>query len=564
MPNRPSSKKPSSGKSANSSRRPLVLVVLDGVGVAEPAPDNAVELAYPGLLSRLPSASFPGATAAYTTLRAHGTAVGMPSDADMGNSEVGHNTLGAGRVLDQGAKQVEDAIASGAIWDGTWQDLLRAADGHTLHFVGLLSDGNVHSNIAHLEAMIERAVADGVTSIAVHPLFDGRDVSDHTAEQYLADLEACIERCRAAGRANGPANVRVASGGGRMSTTMDRYEADWSMIERGWQAHVLGTARPFHSAAEALAMFRKEDPGVSDQYLPSFTVVNEANEPVGRMRSGDAVVLCNFRGDRMIEIYKALDWDTFDAFDRGPDVPELFVAGMTEYDGDAGIPRRSLVQPPEVNNTVSEIIAGAGLHQFAVAETQKFGHVTYFWNGNRAEPFDRATEVYREIPSDNVRFEERPWMKSAETADAVIDAIASGEFAFIRANFAGGDMVGHSGDIEASVVAIESIDLALTRLLAAVADAAGTLIVTADHGNCEELHERTADGTVRTSASGVAIPKKAHTLSPVPFAIVDFQQRSLRVADVADPGLANIAAVILELLGLACPESYEPPVVEVD
>lgn len=546
-------------KLANSSRHPLVLLVLDGVGIADPAPDNAVELAYPGLLRRLRDATFPGATAAYATLKAHGTAVGMPSDADMGNSEVGHNTLGAGRVLDQGAKQVEDAIASGAIWEGTWRALVDAARGHTLHFVGLLSDGNVHSNISHLEAMVEHAVADGVESIAIHALFDGRDVSDHTAEHYLLDLEACIERCRAIG----PAEVRVASGGGRMVTTMDRYEADWAMVERGWQAHVVGSARPFHSAAEALAMFRKEDPGVSDQYLPSFTVVDEANEPVGRMRSGDVVVLFNFRGDRMIEIYKALDRDTFDAFDRGSDVPDLFVVGLTEYDGDAGIPRFSLVQPPEVNSTVSEIVAAAGLHQFAVAETQKFGHVTYFWNGNRAEPFDRATEVYREIPSDAVRFEERPWMKSAETADAVIEAITSGEYAFIRANFAGGDMVGHSGDIEASVVAVESIDLALSRILGAVADAAGTLVITADHGNCEELYERSADGEVRRSASGAPIAKKSHTLSAVPFAVVDFQHRSLRVSSTPQPGLANVGAVVLELLGLDCPDSYEPAVVDV-
>jgi 2,3-bisphosphoglycerate-independent phosphoglycerate mutase len=547
-------------KTANSSRHPLVLLILDGVGIADPAPDNAVELAYPGLLRRLPDAKFPGATSAYTRLKAHGTAVGMPSDADMGNSEVGHNTLGAGRVLDQGAKQVEDAIASGAIWEGTWQDVVRAAQGHTLHFVGLLSDGNVHSNISHLKALIERAVADGVESIAIHPLFDGRDVSDHTAESYLLDLEACIEQCRSIG----PANVRVASGGGRMATTMDRYEADWSVVERGWHAHVTGTARPFPSADEALAILRKEDPGVSDQYLPSFTVVDEANQPVGRMRSGDVVVLFNFRGDRMIEIYKALDADMFDAFDRGEDVPELFVVGMTEYDGDAGIPRFSLVQPPEVNSTVSEIVAAAGLHQFAVAETQKFGHVTYFWNGNRAEPFSRATEVYQEIPSDKVRFEERPWMKSAETADAVIDAVASGDYAFVRANFAGGDMVGHSGDIEASVVAVEAIDLALARVLTAVSDVAGTLVITADHGNCEELHERSADGSVRTNAAGTAIPKKSHTLSPVPFAMIDFQNRTLRVADVADPGLANIGAVILELLGLDCPPSYEPPVVDID
>jgi 2,3-bisphosphoglycerate-independent phosphoglycerate mutase len=548
-----------SPRTANSSSNPLVLLILDGVGVAEPAPDNAVELAYPGLLRELPSATFPGATSVYTTLRAHGTAVGMPSDADMGNSEVGHNTLGAGRVLDQGAKQVEDAIQSGAIWHGTWTDLVRAAHGHTLHFIGLLSDGNVHSNVSHLKAMIERAVADGVESIAIHPLFDGRDVSDHTAEQYLLDLEACIERCKAAG----PADVRVASGGGRMATTMDRYEADWSMVERGWQAHALGTARPFHSAAEALATFREEDPGVSDQYLPSFTVVDDANEPVGRMRSGDAVVLFNFRGDRMIEIYRALTDEPFDKFERGDDVRDLFVVGMTEYDGDAKIPRHSLVQPPEVNSTVSEIVADAGLRQFAVAETQKFGHVTYFWNGNRSEPFDRATEVYQEIPSDNVRFEERPWMKSAETADAVIDAITSGEYAFIRANFAGGDMVGHSGDIEASVVAVESIDIGLTRVLDAITATAGTLIVTADHGNCEELYERSNDGRVRTSESGTAIPKKSHTLSPVPFALIDFQQRSLQVSGVADPGLANIGALLLELLGLDGPDSYAPPVVDV-
>jgi 2,3-bisphosphoglycerate-independent phosphoglycerate mutase len=310
-------------------------------------------------------------------------------------------------------------------------------------------------------------------------------------------------------------------------------------------------------------MFRKEDPGVSDQYLPSFTVVDEANQPVGRMRSGDAVVLFNFRGDRMIEIYRALADNPFDKFDRGDDVPDLFVVGMTEYDGDAKIPRHSLVQPPEVNLTVSEIVAGAGLRQFAVAETQKFGHVTYFWNGNRSEPFDRATEVYQEIPSDNVRFEERPWMKSAETADAVIEAVTSGEYAFIRANFAGGDMVGHSGDIEASVVAVESIDLGLTRVLAAISAAAGTLIVTADHGNCEELRERTADGAVRTNAAGAAIPKKSHTLSPVPFAVIDFQHRSLRVSETPDPGLANIGALLLELLGLECPGSYEPPVVDV-
>jgi 2,3-bisphosphoglycerate-independent phosphoglycerate mutase len=428
-----------------------------------------------------------------------------------------------------------------------------------IHFLGLLSDGNVHSHIRHLDILLRRAAADGASAVVVHALFDGRDVIDQTAEHYLTELETTLAEIRL----EFGCTAVVGSGGGRMCTTMDRYEADWAIVERGWHAHASGTARPFHSAAEALHTLRSEQPGVSDQFLPEFTVVDEAGSPVGAMGPTDAVVLFNFRGDRMIEIYRALTEEPFDEFPRGPLPQNLLVAGLTMYDGDLGIPALYLVQPVKVKGTVSELIANAGLRQAAIAETQKFGHVTYFWNGNRSDKFDDALEDYVEIPSDRVPFEQRPWMKSAETADEVIRCIESGSYDFIRANFAAGDMVGHTGDIEASVVAVEAMDISIARVFEAVRAAAGTLLITADHGNCEVLHERDSKGNTLLLADGTPVPKKSHTLSPVPFITIDFVERTLQVSDRDDLGLANIAASLLGLLQLPIPETYAEPVVSV-
>jgi 2,3-bisphosphoglycerate-independent phosphoglycerate mutase len=543
----------------NDRNSPLVLAILDGFGAMPPAEDNAVWLARAPFLHSLLNDAYDGPMVS-ARLRAHGSAVGLPSEGDMGNSEVGHNIIGAGRVFDQGAKQVEEAIKDGAIWGDSWQGAIaRGRAGHAIHFIGLLSDGNVHSHIRHLDAMLRHAAADGAKKLVVHALFDGRDVIDHTAEQFLATLEAILADVRAT---TGVAAV-LGSGGGRMVTTMDRYEADWRIVERGYRAHVLGAARPFHSGAEALATLRKEQPGVSDQFLPEFTVVDEQGVPVGRMDASDAVILFNFRGDRMIEIYRALHDEPFDKFERGPLPADLYLAGMTMYDGDLGIPERYLVPPVRVTGTVSELIAGAGLRQAAIAETQKFGHVTYFWNGNRSDKFDDALEDYIEIPSDRVPFEQRPWMKSAETADELIRCIETHSYDFIRANFAAGDMVGHTGDIEASVVAVESMDISLKRVIDAVEAARGTLVITADHGNCEVLHERDSKGNTLYQPDGEPVQKKSHTLSPVPFVVVDFQERALQVSERTDLGLANIAASVLLLLGLPVPPAYAEPVVTV-
>jgi 2,3-bisphosphoglycerate-independent phosphoglycerate mutase len=486
-------------------------------------------------------------------------AVGLPSDADMGNSEVGHNIMGAGRIFDQGAKQVEAALASGDIWGSAWQNVMSHGD-HQVHFVGLLSDGNVHSHIRHLIILLNKAAEDGAKRLVVHPLFDGRDVIDQTAEKYLAELNEAIDALHAK---YSNTRVVIGSAGGRMNTTMDRYEADWTIVQRGWEAHAIGTARPFTSAEEALATLRAEDLGVSDQYLPSFTIVDESGVPVGRMNDNDAVVLFNFRGDRMVEIYRALAEESLTAFPRGPLPKNLLVVGMTMYDGDLGIPAQFLVPPTRVTGTVSELLAKAGIAQMACAETQKYGHVTYFWNGNRSDKFNDALETYIEIPSDKVPFDQLPRMKAAETGDEVVKAIESGKFPFIRCNFAGGDMVGHTGSIPASVIAVEAIDEALVRVNAAVKAAGGTLLITADHGNCEVLIERDKSGNELIDANGIPVPKKSHTLSPVPFVAIDYSQRTVTATSIDDAGISNVAATILTLLGQPIPDDYRQPLLAI-
>jgi 2,3-bisphosphoglycerate-independent phosphoglycerate mutase len=285
----------------------VLVVVMDGVGVRQERFGNAVQLAWTPAMRWLQQHGL------YTTLRAHGTAVGLPSDSDIGNSEVGHNALGAGRIFDQGAKLVNNAIASGRMFaDHTWQELISAVKAHegTLHFLGLLSDGNVHSHEQHLHAMLKHARQDGVRRVRVHVLFDGRDVGEKSAEIYVERLEEVMAQLRAA-----DFDIAAASGGGRMWITMDRYGADWGMVERGWRVHVLGEGRQFPALAAALQEFRK-DATLTDQYLPEFVIADSDGQPVGPIRDGDGVVFFNFRGDRAMEISRAFCEPDFDHFER--------------------------------------------------------------------------------------------------------------------------------------------------------------------------------------------------------------------------------------------------------
>ncbi len=524
---------------------PVVVVVMDGIGRGAGDEADAVAIAATPTLDRL---WVPGARA---ELRAHGKAVGLPSDDDMGNSEVGHNALGAGKIYAQGAVLIGRAIASGAIFTGeTWQTVVRRGATGAVHFLGLLSDGNVHAHLDHLEALITAAAQAGCKKLYVHALLDGRDVPPHSALIYLDRIERFLAGVRASG-----ADARIATGGGRMYITMDRYEADWAMVERGWHLHVLGEGRQFASASEAVATLRAEKPNIIDQDLPAFVV----GDPVP-MRDGDACVLYNFRGDRATEIARAFDDETFTKFDRVRH-PDVFFAGMMEYDGDLHIPKHYLVTPPAIERPMGELLAGAHVSQLAISETQKYGHVTYFWNGNRSGMFDDGTETYIEIPSDRVPFEQRPWMKAAEITDRLIAEIRTGRHRFARVNYANGDMVGHTGAFDATVLAVETVDLQLARLAAVVEEQQGILVVTADHGNADEMFQRDKAGRVlRDKTSGQPVVKTSHTLNAVPFSIHDpsrGDRYEIDPAVAATAGIANVTATCLELLGLEPPDDLE-------
>lgn len=536
-------------KNPISRQGPLVVVVMDGIGLSSNPVGNAVKAAHKPVLERLLE------TCPHTRLRAHGTAVGLPSDQDMGNSEVGHNAIGAGRVFHQGARLVNEAIASGMLWKGkTWIKLIRNCKekNGTLHFIGLFSDGNVHSHIDHLKAMIQRAKSEGIGQVRIHILLDGRDVGETSALDYVIPFEEFLQSLN-----DSNFNALIASGGGRMRVTMDRYEADWKIVERGWKAHVLGQGEMYSSAENAIRTIRKKEPGITDQFLPSF-VIEKDGKPAGPIKSGDSVIFYNFRGDRAIEISRAFEEEYFNAFDRGSK-PDIEYAGMMEYDGDCKIPKQFLVSPPAIKRTMSELLSEAGVTQLACSETQKYGHVTYFWNGNWSGEFNKSTETFVEIPSDQIPFEQRPWMKSAEITDCVIKEIQTGRHRFVRLNYANGDMVGHTGVYQAAVLAVESVDLALGRLLVIIEKLGGIAIVTADHGNSDEMFELNKDGKAVLDEMGNCKPKTAHTLNPVPFILFDPQFRDeYQLAKIENPGLSNIAATCLELLGFEPPGDYDP------
>ena len=516
-------------------KKPVVLVIMDGVGLGDGGPGDAVKLAKTPTLDKLLE------TCPHTWLKAHGTAVGLPTDDDMGNSEVGHNALGCGQVYSQGAKLVDESIESGLIFESeVWKDLAANAkeEGKAFHFLGLLSDGNVHSHINHLFALLDRCKAEGIRRVYCHILLDGRDVPATSALEYVDQLEDKLAALREPGF-----DYAIASGGGRMQITMDRYQANWPMVEAGWKTHVRGEGRQFASAREAIETLRSET-GAIDQDLPAFVIAKDG-QPVGKVANGDSVVLYNFRGDRAQEISLAFDKEDFAFFDRG-DYTGVKFAGMLQYDGDLKIPTHYLVQPPVIRDTLTEVLCAHGIHEFALSETQKYGHVTYFWNGNRSGKVDESLEVYEEIPSDVIPFEQAPAMKSVEIADRMVEAIASGEFQFLRCNFPNGDMVGHTGVIDAVIYAMECVDNGVAKIKAACEKYGYTLLVTADHGNADQMLD---------VKKGKASIRTAHSLNPVPFIISD-PDRTFEIKE-GKYGLANVAPTIVKLLEIDAPATWE-------
>ena len=515
-------------------KKPIVLVVMDGVGKGDGGSGDAV------VVAKTPTLDHLLATCPHTYLKAHGTAVGLPSDEDMGNSEVGHNALGCGQVYSQGAKLVGESIEKGTLFaSDVWKDLVaNAVAGKAMHFMGLLSDGNVHSNIAHLIALLKAAKAAGVKRAYCHILLDGRDVPATSALEYVGQLEDVLSDLNEEGF-----DYAIASGGGRMQVTMDRYEANWGMVENGWRTHVQGIGRQFASAKEAIETYRAET-GCIDQDLPAFVVARNG-EPVAKIANGDSVILFNFRGDRAQEISLAFDRKDFDKFDRG-DYEGVKFAGMLQYDGDLNIPENYLVQPPVITNTLTEVLCEAGIREFACSETQKYGHVTYFWNGNRSGKVNEDLEDYLEIPSDVIPFEQAPAMKCKEVTAAMIEAMESGKYQFLRCNYPNGDMVGHTGVMDAVVTSMEALDECLAKLLACADKCGYTVLLTADHGNADQMTE---------TKKGKTSVRTAHSLNPVPFIVYD-KDNEWKILE-GEYGLANVAPTVVKMMDLTAPACWE-------
>ena len=503
-------------------KKPVVLVVMDGVGLSDRVEGNAVAQAKKPHLDLLME------TSPNIELQAHGLAVGLPTNDDMGNSEVGHNALGSGQIYSQGAKLVNQSIKSRDMFKSeTWSWLTKDLNDNTLHLIGLLSDGNVHAHVNHVLEMIAQAKKDGVKNLALHALQDGRDVLAQSAQIYIKQVQDLMDEIN-----DDSFHAQFASGGGRMLVTMDRYDADWGMVETGWNTHVLGEARQFESVMDAINTYRAEEEGLSDQYIPAWVVAKDG-KAVAPILDNDSVIFYNFRGDRAIEMSKAFEMgEEFDKFNRVR-VPSVKYAGMLQYDGDLKLPVHFLVEPPHIINTLAETLIANDKSTFAISETQKYGHVTYFWNGNKSEKFSQELETFVEVQGDDVTFDQRPWMKSAEITDQVIKAIESGEYDFIRLNFPNGDMVGHTGDFLASVISVEAVDLALGRLMPVIKKNDATLLVLADHGNADEMIDK--KGNVKT----------AHSLNPVPFIVYN---SDIKLKSTGGFGLANVAATVADLL----------------
>lgn len=525
---------------------PVVLVVMDGVGLSKKRVGNPVYEAraetFKHLLRDYPKLS----------LGASGHYVGIP-DGDMGNSEVGHNAMGAGQIILQGPAKVQNAFESGEIFEtNTWQDAIANIKNNSsaLHFIGIFSDGNTHSNIDQVYAMMKEAQKEGVKKIRLHASLDGRDTPPESAEKYIKEFEDFVHSI-------GDPDYRIASGGGRMVVWSDRYENDWGMVERGWQA-AMGEGRQFANATDAVLTLRTEAKLTSDQYIPPF-VIAENGKPVGTINKGDSIIYFDFRADRAIEAAIAFTYHDFPHFSRKyPDGSEfspddIYFAGMSEYNNDTHVPAHTLVPPVKITHSLTELLDTANIIQYTISETVKYGHITYYFDGNNwVNPHDTLHE-YIEVPSetDTSQIITRPWMKSAEITDAALEAIKSGKYQFIRINFPNGDMVGHFGQLESAIVAIESVDLQLGRLIEAIDAADGMCIVTADHGNVEEISD--AEGSSKTS----------HTTNPVPCIFYDnTTNRDKYAVKEGDFGLANLAPAIALLLGQTPDPTWLPSVIE--
>ena len=530
-----------------SGRGPLIQVVLDGWGVGAADGTNAVNRANLPVMSRLIRGC------PYTQLWTHGKYVGLQNEKDMGGSEVGHMTMGAGMVMEQGPTLIQNLLQSGEFFENPVLSRIiqNCVERDTpLHLLGLLSNGNIHSHVDHTEAIIRYAFQSGIRRCYLHALLDGRDVGVQSALDFTEPFEKLFSELKGQ---RPRIDYAFASGGGREVITMDR-DNNWEKIETGWQIHVHGQSEnQFPSIRDAIEHFRKQNPEIIDQDIPGFVIIRNG-EAVGRIEDQHALIFTNFRGDRATEFSQAVLADDFPYFERYR-CPEVLFAGMTQYDQDNQIPPDYLVGTPVVEEPFGKRILELGLKQFRLSETQKFAHVTFFYNGGYREPLDPLQENYHFIASDKIpSFAERPAMKAPGISKKAVEFINSGEYQYGLINFANADMVGHTGDFQATVRAVEAVDAALDNIVRAIDAVNGLLVITADHGNADEMLISNQNGTLEISTK--------HSLNPVPFLIYDplynGDYRLKPFGQDYNNNLSNIAATNFLLLGQAVPDDLAP------
>jgi 2,3-bisphosphoglycerate-independent phosphoglycerate mutase len=516
---------------------------MDGIGLRESEQGNAVKLA------RTPNLWKLWGEGKTISLGASGRFVGL-DDGEQGNSEVGHLALGSGQILLQDAGRVDEWLGlldapSKLPTAPAWQEVLarcKSGDNQTagtLHISGIFADGRVHADVKHFYAILDQAAKDGIKRVRLHLLTDGKDVPPQSALEYIDKVEQVFADYNKQGF-----DYAIADGGGRETIVCDRYYSDIGWVEKGYKLWVHGEARAFKSAREAIETYRAENSEQQDQFMPIFVLP----ESDGCIKDGDALIFFNFRADRAIEISETFDapkewYKHFDISDR----PDVLFVGMMHYDPDRNIPSRYLMQKPEYSNVLAEALAKAGKKSFAVSESWKFGHVTFYWDGLKSAPFFGETVV--DIPATKAPFVNRPWMKSDEITDSLINALDGGEFDFLRCNFPNGDMVGHSAELLPTLMTVEAVDLAMGRIMKACEKTGTVLIATADHGKAEELIYE--DGSPRT----------AHTTNRVPFTVWNYQG-DLALRDSEDSGLANVAATVAELLDVTPDAVWQQSLIE--
>ena len=531
-----------------SGRGPLIHVVLDGWGVGAPDETNAIHQAALPIMDRLRQ-NFP-----YTQLWTHGKYVGLPSENDLGGSEVGHMTMGAGIIKQQGPTLIRKLIQSGDFFKiPALSKIIKNCLNHDtpLHLLGLLSDGNIHSHLDHMQAIVRHAFQAGIRRCYVHALLDGRDVGVQSALTYTEPFEKLFAELK---EQRAEIDYAFASGGGREAITMDR-DNNWEKVEAGWNIHVQGKSEnSFPCIKDAIEYFRIKSPGIIDQDIPGFVIVRNG-KAIAPIEDNHGLIFTNFRGDRAIEFSRAILADDFPHFER-PVRPQVMFAGMTQYDQDNEIPPEYLVGTPEVDDPFGKRILELGLKQFRLTETQKYPHVTFFYNGGYREPLDSSMENYHLIASDKIQsFASQPAMKAGEIRNKAVEFIRSGEYQYGLINFANADMVGHTGDFQAAVHAVETIDAALDSIVSAIDEMKGLLVITADHGNADQMLIQNSNGTMEINTK--------HSLNPVPFMIFDplynGDYHLKPFGEDFNNNLSNVAATNFILLGQSVPDDLAPP-----